>query len=157
CGVFMAFIVIREAWEWEGSMAIQVSPITDSDVLGVAKFLHVHLNAGVSIESWARSLIVPWRVEAPNHGFMLLHNDHIVGVYLAFYSKRIIEGRTENFCNLGAWCVLQGYRFHSMRLLNALLAQKGYHFTDLSPSGNVVPINVRLKFEFFETTTALVP
>ena len=29
------------------------------------------------------------------------------------------------------------HRFHSLRLLKALLAQDGYHFTDLSPSGNV--------------------
>ena len=71
--------------------------------------------------------------------------------------RRRVGGRTERFCNLGAWCVLPAYRFHSIRLLQALLAQPGYHFTDLSPSGNTIPVNLRLNFAFLDTTTALVP
>jgi hypothetical protein len=118
-------------------------------------------------------------VDAPNHGFMLVDDgatvserartaaDHdggeranqigIVGAYLAFYSERLIDGRPERFCNLGAWCVLPERRLHSLKLLKALLAQEGYHFTDLSPSGNVIPINTKLKFEFLDTATALMP
>jgi hypothetical protein len=86
---------------------------------------------------------------------MLLDDDKVVGAYLAFYSERMIDGRRERFCNLGAWCVLPNYRFYSLRLLKALLAQEGYHFTDLSPSGNVVQLNSRLKFDFLDTTTTL--
>ena len=56
---------------------------------------------------------------------MLLDDNAVVGAYLAFYSERMIDGRAEPFCNLGAWCVLPSYRFHSLRLLNALLAQPG--------------------------------
>jgi len=106
-------------------MAIRVCPIADSDVRSVAEFLHTHLNSRVTTEAWVRSLDVPWRVEAPNHGFMLLDDDTIVGAYLAFYSERTIDGRRERFCNLGAWCVLPSHRFHSIRLLKALLAQDG--------------------------------
>ena len=76
---------------------------------------------------------------------------------LAFYSERVIDGRHERFCNLGAWCVSPEYRFHGLRLLKAALSQEGYHFTDLSPSGNVVGVNERLSFRFLDTTTALVP
>ncbi|WP_328414029.1 hypothetical protein OG470_18865 [Micromonospora sp. NBC_00389] len=126
----------------------------------MAEFLHVHLNRRVSAEAWARSVDVPWTVDAPNHGFMLIDDEHenaVVGVYLAFYSERMVGGRPERFCNLGAWCVLPDYRFHSVRLLKALLGQEDLHFTDLSPSGSVVPINNRLKFQFLDTTTALVP
>ncbi|MGE5828350.1 MAG: hypothetical protein ACM30G_08290 [Micromonosporaceae bacterium] len=100
---------------------------------------------------------MPWQVDAPNHGFQLLDGDAVVGVYLAFYCERTIDGRSERFCNLGAWCVRPEYRFGGIRLLKALLAQEGYHFTDLSPSGNVVPLNTRLRFRFLDTTTALVP
>ena len=35
--------------------------------------------------------------------------------------------------------------------------QTGYTFTDLSPSGNVVPLNTRLGFSSLDTTTVLVP
>ena len=81
----------------------------------------------------------------------------MVGAYLAYYSERQVDGRPEQFCNLGAWCVLDGHRHQGIRLLTRLLAQKGYHFTDFSPSGNVVPLNRRLKFTDLDTTTTLVP
>jgi hypothetical protein len=61
------------------------------------------------------------------------------------------------FCNLGAWCVRPQHRFHSLKLLKALLAQDGYEFTDLSPSGNVVPLNTRLGFTFLDTTGVVAP
>lgn len=138
-------------------MTIQVSPITDQDVAGVADFLHANLNARVLPSAWARAMSVPWKVEVPNHGFMLRDGQQVVGAYLAFYSERVIAGQVERFCNLGAWCVLPGCRFHSVRLLNALLAQDGYHFTDLSPSGNVPALDARLGFRSLDTSTALVP
>ena len=81
----------------------------------------------------------------------------IVGAHLAFYSERVIDGRLERFCNLGAWCVLPEHRFHALRLLKALLAQDGYHFTDLSPSGNVIGLNTRLGFRFLDTTATAIP
>jgi hypothetical protein len=152
-------------------MAVRVTPITDSDVRPVAEFLHAHMPRRASAEAWERSLRVPWRVDAPNHGFMLVADGaegaagggaapggaRIVGVYVAFYSERSIDGRPERFCNLGAWCVLPEQRMQALRLLRALLGQPGYHFTDLSPSGSVVAINTRLAFERLDTTTALVP
>jgi hypothetical protein len=100
---------------------------------------------------------VPWKVDSPNRGFLLDDEGVVVGVYLAFYSERIIRGTLRRFCNLGAWSVRPEYRVHSVRLLKALLAQTGYHFTDLSPSGPVVPLNTRLKFRSLDTSTALVP
>jgi len=88
---------------------------------------------------------------------MLIDAGDVVGVQLAFYSERLIEGRRERFCNLGAWCVLPAYRLHGLRLLRRALDQDGCHFTDLSPSGNVVEINSRLGFRFLDTSTVLVP
>ena len=136
---------------------ITVRPITDGDVSVVAEFLHANLNARVPVAAWARAVDVPWQIERPNAGFMLLDGDAVVGAHLAFYSERTIDGRRERFCNLGAWCVLPPYRLDSVRLLKALLGQDGYHFTDLSPSGNVVGLNTRLGFRFLDTTTTVVP
>ena len=137
-------------------MTVDLAPITDLDVAVVADFLHANLNNRVPVSVWTRAVSVPWKVEAPNHGFVLRDEQQVVGVYLAFYSDRMIAGQVERFCNLGAWCVLPDFRFHSTRLLKALLAQDGYHFTDLSPSGNVTPLNARLKFRSLNTSTALV-
>lgn len=138
-------------------MTVSVAPIADRDVDRVSRFLSAELNVRVPAGVWAGAVRVPWKVDAPNHGFLLQDGQRLVGVYLAFYSERDVGGRRERFCNLGAWCVLPAYRFHSVRLLKALLAQEGYHFTDLSPSGSVVPLNKRLKFRLLDTSTALVP
>jgi hypothetical protein len=136
---------------------IELRPITDGDVPVVAEFLHAHLNERVSAAAWTQALEVPWNIERPNAGFMLVDGDRVVGANIAFYSERTIDGRVERLCNLGAWCVLEEHRFHSLRLLKALLAQDGYHFTDLSPSGNVVGVNTKLGFQFLDTTTVLIP
>jgi hypothetical protein len=135
---------------------VQVAPVGDDDVARVAGFLHAHLNPRIPATEWASSLDVPWEVDPPNAGFMLVDDETVVGVQLAFYAERLIDGQAERFCNLGAWCVLPDYRFHSIRLLRAVLSQEGYHFTDLSPSGNVPAINSRLNFHSLDTTTALV-
>ena len=131
--------------------------ITRTRVPEVAAFLHKELNPRLSVEAWGRAIVPPWPAVGDNLGFMLKCEDEVVGANVAFYSEREVEGRRTRFCNLAAWCVLQEHRARSVRLLRALLSQPGLHFTDLSPSGNVVAINERLRFHHLDTTTVLVP
>lgn len=135
----------------------RLRPITGDDLLPVGRFLEAHLNASVPAERWAAALCVPWAVDAPNHGFMLVDGDEIVGAHLAFYADRVVAGRPVRVCNLGAWCVLPSHRLHGLKLLKALLAQDDCEFTDFTPSGNVVPLNRRLGFRELDVATALVP
>ena len=118
---------------------VRLEPILGSDLTEVGAFLHAHLNPRLSAADWASSIVPTWPVSSPNHGFLLRDGDRMVGVQLAFYSEREVEDGLADFCNLGAWCVLDDYRSHGLRLLRAVLGQRGYHFTDLSPSGNVIP------------------
>lgn len=135
-----------------------VAPITATDLEEVGAFMSAILNPKVPPGAWARGLDVPWSVEAPNHGFFLRDPEHqVVGAYLAYYSRRVVAGELVDVCNLGAWCVSEEYRFAGLRLLTALLGQPGYHFTDLSPSGNVVPLNRKMKFVELDTSADLVP
>lgn len=136
---------------------VVVAPITPEDVSEVAEFLHRELNPRISAAGWARSMVPPWSSPAPNHGFHLRAGDEVVGAALAFYSERDRHGSTQLMCNLGAWCVSSEHRAQGVRLVRALLSQRGYHFTDLSPSGNVVALNERLHFEHLDTMTALMP
>lgn len=136
--------------------AAELRPIGSDDFPQVAQFLHDEMNRRIAASTWAATLEPSWPVDSPNHGFMLVADGRIVGVQLAFYSRRLIGSRIEPFCNIAAWCVLPEYRAHGIRLLRALLAQPGYTFTDLSPSGNVVPLNKRLKFESIDTDATLV-
>ena len=63
--------------------------------------------------------------------------------------------RRSRFCNLASWSVLPEYRFHSVRLLKALLAQHGYHFTDLAPSEKVESVNARFKFRYLDACSLI--
>lgn len=136
---------------------IDVRPIADDDAGAVAIFLHDHLNSRVSPAAWGALLAPPWSADTPNHGFQLVADDTIVGVYLAVYSERDVDGEPRRFCNLAAFCVLEEFRGHSVRLMRAILAQKGFEFTDFSPSGNVVALNQRLGFAALDTATRLTP
>lgn len=135
----------------------RVAPITDTDLVAVGAFLHTHLNPRVPVGAWVRALQVPWDTSQPNHGFWLAVDGAVVGAYLAYYSEREVDGRLLRICNLGAWCVLDSHRHEGLRLLMRVLGQKGYEFTDLSPSGSVVAIDRRLRFTEIDTTTVLVP
>lgn len=136
---------------------IDVRPITDEDAGAVSGFLHEHLNASVSPRAWLAILAPPWSDDPPNHGFALVAGGTIVGAYLAVYSTRDVDGEQRRFCNLAAFCVLEEYRAHGLRLMRAILAQPGFEFTDFSPSGNVVALNTRLGFAALDTATRLAP
>ena len=137
---------------------MSIRPIDNDDLRDVAEFFHAHLNNRVPGTAWVDAFTPRWTCEQPNHGFMLVDDiGEVVGAYGALYSERTVDGRRERVCNLAAWCVREDQRFHSLRLLKALLAQDGYTFTDLSPSGNVVPLNIRLGFTELDTTTVIVP
>ena len=63
----------------------------------------------------------------------------------------------ERFCDLGTWYVLPEYRSHSIRLIKALLAQNGYHFTALTPGEKTMAIQAQLGFHRLDTSAALIP
>ncbi len=136
-------------------MTVELTPITEADLAEVADFLSVNHNDRVPWESACST--VPWKVEAPNFGFMLRDGPNVVGTLLALYSQRRVAGRVERFCNMGSWCVLSEYRSRSMSLLDALLAQDGYHFTVLSPDDGPREILAWRRFRFLDTSAALIP
>jgi hypothetical protein len=136
---------------------VRLSPIGDDDLPDVARFLHQNLNDGLSAEGWARALVPSWPTAEPTHGFCLRADGVLVGVYAAFYSERMVGGRQRRVCNLAAWCVLDGYGAHGLKLLRALLSCGADLFTDLSPSGSVIPIDLRLGFQRLDTTTDVRP
>jgi hypothetical protein len=133
---------------------VRVEPITDVGLPQAAEFLFRQpgIADGVTPEEWAASVRPTWKIDAPNRGFMLIDDRDVVGVYLALYSSRRIGGKDERFCNLCAWVVLPDYRLHSLKLLEAILDQEGYTFTDFSPVPSVQRIESRFGFQFLDTT-----
>jgi hypothetical protein len=147
----------RPSGRQRGEMSVVLEAISPESIREIAVFLHHNLNTRVAAATWTQATDVGWATAQPNHGFALRSEGRIVGALLAFYSERERNGRMHRICNLGAWCVLPEFRFHSVRLLRRALAQDGYTFTDLSPSGPVVALNTRLGFSTLDTTTALYP
>ncbi|WP_207211751.1 hypothetical protein [Promicromonospora panici] len=134
---------------------VDLAPITTDDLPRVGEFLSVHLDSSLTPAQWARSLRPTWSTSHPDHGFLLVADGLVVGVYAAFYSETGGPGRDRPVCNLAAWCVLEEHRGHSLRLVRAMLAQRDRELTDLSPSGTVVPLNERLGFRHLDTSGAL--
>jgi hypothetical protein len=134
----------------------EVLPISADDVEDVSRFLHENLNRRVSPGAWEALLQPPWGATGPNRGFHLRFEGRVVGAYAAVYSSRGHAGDAVDVCNLAAFCVLEDFRSHSLFLVRALLKQRGYLFTDLSPSGNVPAMNERLGFRHLDTSTRLV-
>lgn len=135
--------------------AVELSPITEADLAGVAEFLDANLNDQVPWHRACSSLA--WSGVSPNYGFMLRDGHRVVGVLLALYSERMIGGRIERFCNMGSWCVVPDYRSRAISLLKALVSQDGYHFTVLTADVGPQEILAWSGFRHLDTSAALIP
>ncbi|MGE2731079.1 hypothetical protein ACQI4F_16485 [Mycolicibacterium vaccae] len=149
--------IARPAAPAQGERRVELHPITTAELPEVAQFLHDQLDPRVPVARWVAEIVPSWTMPQPNHGYLLRCDGAVVGTHLAFYSEREIEGTTEHFCNLAGWCVAEPYRSHALGLLRALLRQKSYHFTDLSPTPDVLTLNSRLGFVTLDTSTVAVP
>lgn len=139
---------------------LRLRAVVDDDLDEIGRFLHVHFPPDTAPEEWGgawRQAVESTRAIAPNHGFLLERGREIVGVYMALYSARTVDGRDERFCNLAVWCVAPEYRHHSTRLARAILSQPGWHFTDFSPSTRVQEFNLRMGFQYLDTRMSLLP
>jgi hypothetical protein len=123
-----------------------IEPVTAETLPEFAAFLHANLEPARSPSAWTEGLDKSWGMRPPNHGYVLRDQGKIVGGIGAYYAERTIKGQPQRVCNITSWCVLDAYRKQSMRLAMALIAQKGYHFTDFSPTRIVGGVLQFLKF-----------
>jgi hypothetical protein len=133
-----------------------IEPITSETLPEFAEFLHANLRAERSPQAWREGLSKSWGMSPPNHGFMLRDEARIVGGIGAYYAERTIQGAPQRICNITSWCVLDAYRKQSMRLAMTLIGQKGYHFTDFSPTKVVGGVLQFLKFRPLDEREAVI-
>ncbi len=124
-----------------------IEPITSETLPEFAAFLHANLTNARSPHAWVEGLQKSWGMAPPNHGFVLRDDGKIVGGIGAYYAERSINGQPQRTCNITSWCVLDAYRKQSMRLAMAVIGQKGFHFTDFSPTKVVGGVLQFLKFK----------
>lgn len=133
-----------------------IEAVTDATLLEFGQFLHTHLQSGRSPEAWVSGLQNQWTAQPPNYGFVLRDGALIVGAIGAYYADRLVQGRTERFCNITSWCVMDAYRQQSMRLAMAVIGQPGYHFTDFSPTKVVGGALKFFKFKELDARVAVI-
>jgi len=136
---------------------ITLREIFDEDLEDVYCFLSENFNPELELDVWSLAFNRSWMLEKPNNGFMLLENNNIVGVLCALYAQRQTQGGIRNVCNTTTWFVLDAYRFHSLKLMIAILDQKGFFFTSLSASPEVYELHLQLKFRSHVTTLVAIP
>jgi hypothetical protein len=139
------------------SSVLTLRGIFDKDLEDVYCFLSENFNPGVELDVWRLAFNRSWMPEKPNNGFMLLENNTIVGVLCALYAQRQTQEGIRNVCNTSTWFVLDAYRSHSLKLMTAILSQKGFFFTSLSASPNVYELHRHLKFRSYVTTLVAIP
>lgn len=136
---------------------LETLPIHDADLDEACTFLHEHLNSRIAASGWKQSLCHPWSDTRPNYGFQLKDGSRVVGVICATYSDQYVNGRLERFCNPNSWCVLPQYRTNGLSLVLAVIRQKGYHFTMLTPNPRVCEIFQKLRFKTLSDTVVTFP
>ena len=135
----------------------RLAAIGDADLDAACTYCHTHLNRRIPVADWKRAFTQPWIPEKPNNGFMLVDGDRVVGLFGAIYAEREIAGQRHRLMNHTSWSVLPAYRRQSLELLQALLAQTGYHVTSFTPNPEVVEICRYLGFFLLRPETAAWP
>jgi hypothetical protein len=105
-----------------------------------------------SQKDWERLFNYNYIKEEDHTGYVLVDNSVIVGVMGMIFSKRIIQGKEQKFCNLHNWHVKENYRGRSLLMMKPLLGLKDYTVTDFTPTDRVSAISEKLGFEELDST-----
>jgi len=136
---------------------VTVREIFDEDLGDVYHFLSKNFDPGLELDVWRLAFSRSWMPKKPNNGFMLVSNNTLVGVFCALYSQRQTQEGIRNVCNTSTWFVLDAFRSHSLKLMAAILDQKGFVFTSLSASTEVYELHRKCGFQSYVTTLVAIP
>lgn len=131
--------------------------IFDEDLDNVYHFLSPNFDLRTTLDIWRLAFSRSWMPKKPNNGFMLVANETIVGVFCVLYSQRQTQKGIQNVCNTSTWFVLDTYRSHSLKLMAAVLNQKGFLITSLSATPKVYELHLQFKYRSQVTTLIAIP
>jgi acetoacetyl-CoA synthetase len=128
-----------------------VRPARDQEIGTICSFLHTYMDPSVSAERFRHLFTYPWMPDKPDLGFVIEHEDQIVGFISTIYADREINGRTERFCNLSSWYVQPEHRAKSLSLLTTVHRQGDLVFTNLTARPAVQKISQALRYQLLDT------
>lgn len=135
----------------------EVRPALPGDFDLVHPLLAGFGNRAMSREDWRRMLFdLPWKVDEPSRGFVLVEGGRAVGFLGTIFSNREIAGRTWRLCNLSSWIVEPAHRSSSFQLVLPVMSMRSYTILNLSASPTAHEVFRSLGFMVLEDEQALV-
>lgn len=115
------------------------------------------LNAQVPRQSWRRLFEDHWRSPEDYCGYILVHQEKVVGFLGLIFSTRPVKGRQHKFCNVTSWVVEPEHRNKSLYLFFPLLKLRDYTITNLTASENVARISRDTGFQELDDYMRVLP
>jgi hypothetical protein len=125
------------------------------DRQAVSEFLAGRLGSGGTAARFERLFDYAWFGEKPNLGWMIEDRGAVRGFVGAIYSRRLVRGRLQNFCNVHSFAVDHGYRSLSLPLLKQLLESTDQTYTCFSASPVALEILRFFKFHVADATKVM--
>jgi len=104
-------------------------------------------NTRLSKDDWFKLFENHWDIEEFSPGIVLEVGKKIVGYIGTIYSKQIIEGQPQLFCNLTTWIVQDEYRSHSIMMILSLVRNKNVVLTSFSSNNVTYEVYKKLGFK----------
>jgi hypothetical protein len=115
-------------------------------------------NPKITKTQWKRLFTDNWNFQEGYRGYKLVLGDEIVGFIAYILSKKLINEKWENFCNLSSWIVKPEYRSSSVDLLYPLLELKNYTIISFTPSVGAYEVETRLfKLKILDSYEVIMP
>ncbi len=112
-------------------------------------------DAPISKENWKKIFVSPWKITEDFCGYLLLKDADVKGYLGLIFSRRILNGKVEKFCNMTSWVVNEDSRGQSILMLLELLKLKDYTLTNFTASPTVATILGKLDFTEFSVDQRL--
>jgi hypothetical protein len=103
----------------------------------------------IAKETWKKIFAPPWKTDEDFCGYMLLRDGEVKGYLGLIFSRRILNNKSEKFCNMTSWIVAEDCRSQSLGMLLEVLKLKDYTFTNFTSSPAVATILSKLGFTGF--------
>ena len=103
-------------------------------------------NSRLSKDDWRQLFVDHWQSNEGYVGYVLEDRERIVGFLGLMFSRRILNGQQEKFCNLTSWVVDEGFRNQSLLLILPVLKLTDYTLTIHTASKETYAVARKLGF-----------
>ena len=119
---------------------VKIREVEKNDFEDVSNFLHRSMNLKWPAKIWSSLFSYNWECNRQHSGYILLDSDKIVGFIGGIFSRRLVNGKWEDFLCTTSWSGLPEYRKHSIKLLMELLRTKNVHFRNCGSLPELQPL-----------------